>query len=125
MVPPLLCALILTGSGGSSDNRVALRRSEIHASLANHPWRVRQIGQNVRPKNTGVESKPARSPSISIEIARPVFGHWTIAMPMATRPRVTPLGMFPARLAIVLFDFEHRNHFRAPNSLSSSIRLVP
>src|SRR3974377_1873491 len=55
--------------------------SQTHASLANHSYVSRQSGQN-----TGVERKIADVMCLPVEIARPVFGHRIIIMPMRNTP---------------------------------------
>jgi hypothetical protein len=51
--------------------------------LANQSWLIRQIGQKVRLKNTGVEPKLGASVVMPVEIVRPVFGHLIIRVPTA------------------------------------------
>ncbi len=59
-----------------------------HASLANHPWLVRQNGQCACAKNTGDVLNRAAPASIPVGIARSVTGHLIMSLPIAGAPRV-------------------------------------
>jgi hypothetical protein len=61
-------------------NRSSQLESHTHASFANHSCVVRQSGQYVQRKNTGLLRNVSRSIWMPVDISRFVFGQRTITM---------------------------------------------
>ena len=57
--------------------------SQTHAFRANHSCGIRQIGQKVLLKKTGMAPNAARSMFMLVEMHLPVLGQWITTMPIS------------------------------------------